>query len=78
MDERLEIVASSNGNGTTYARGPAGRSRIFLGDGEESRWPQLSGLQRDSVCRLVWAAADGRFRVTDAATGETWVHHVDP
>lgn len=74
----LEIVCFTNRGGSTYARGSNRNGRVFLDPG---RWPDLSLVQKDALCRLIWAVQIGRFRITEHMIGtgekESWEHIVN-
>ena len=70
-----EILVSTSGDGSTYARrqtassGPyVGRARLFLSDG--GSWASLNDLQREAVVRLLCPGDPGPFEILDAVTRE--------
>lgn len=60
------LVCSTDRDGVTFGRAPSGSHRLFLAG--EGGWGELSAEQRDSVCKVVWATASGRFEIRDAAS----------
>lgn len=56
----LVVHCSPDGDGATFCR-PDGSRRVWLS--ERASWGALAAVERDAVCRLVWAV--GTFEVTD-------------